>query len=90
MLAVMGAGSVTLYRRVGREMVLWRVVEGTDDELHQAVASARMLDLMAARLGGWAHALVLGLDPAKPVHSTRISSSGVFLQDKLDGRLGKT
>lgn len=84
-MAVMGAGSVTLYRRVGREMVFWRVVAGEPDELARAVEIARELDLMASGIGGWAHALVLGLNPTKPVHPARIST-GVFPKYELNRR----
>ncbi len=86
MMAVMGRGSVTLYRRVGGEMVFWRRVEGTEDELRQAVGAADALHLEAARIGGWGRALRLGLYPAKPVHLVR-RTTGVFLQDDLDRRL---
>jgi hypothetical protein len=88
MVAVFRNGAVDLYRRVGDRMLFWRRVTGTPEELKSAVEAARFLDLEAARVGGWGNALRLGLNPAKPVHRAG-ASSGVFLQDKLNGRLGK-
>ena len=83
MFASVGAGHVTLYRQVGRQLVFWRVVKGTPQQIEQAISIARELDLMAAGVGGWARALLLGLDPAKPKKTSGVSS-GVFLQDYLN------
>lgn len=88
MWAVMGRGAVTLYRRVGSEIVYWRTIEGTPEELEAAMQAAKKLDLEAARIGGWGNALRLGLYPSKPVHE-RGPASGVFAQDGPDGGLRK-
>lgn len=88
MLAVLGSGAVDLYRKVGHRVVFWRRVTGAPGEIQAAVEAARALDLMAAGIGGWANALRLGLDPAKPIKSAG-RASGIFLQNELDCRLGK-
>lgn len=71
MLAVLGQGSATLYRRIGGKLVFWRTVKGSPRELEQALEAARSLQLMAAGVGGWRNALRLGLDPPKPVQCAR-------------------
>ncbi len=68
MLALIGCGSVDLYRKVGHEMRFWRRVEGTDQEVRRAVETARRLDLMAAGLGGWVAVFRLG---DRPLGATR-------------------
>jgi hypothetical protein len=80
--------SMSIYRRVGPKMQFWRVIRGGDFEQMRAMETAVELDALASAMGGWAQALRLGLNPAKPVHSTRIAS-WFLLQDKLNGRLGK-
>lgn len=81
----MADSRMTIYRRIGASFEYWRVVVGDPTVLARARWTALELDQLASELGGWAQALRLGLYPAKPIHSAGVSS-GVFLQDKLNGR----
>ncbi len=88
MLAVLCRDSVTVYRVIGRDLVFWLEVHGTPAELRAATEAAQRLDLEAAGLGGWLQTLCLGLNAAKPVHSTR-GPSGIFRQNYLNRSLRK-
>ena len=88
MLAVTRGRTLQLFRNVNGHLERWRTLYGTPAELARGLASAQELDQMASALGGWRHALCLGLYPAKPVHPAKVGS-GVFLQNKLNGSLGK-
>jgi hypothetical protein len=59
-------GRLTLYRRVGRRLSLWREIDGDEATLDRALESALELDVLAQELGGWENALQLGLQPAAP------------------------
>jgi hypothetical protein len=96
-MAISGAGNLkfvttestmAIYRRVAGRMEFWRAIRGDDFTQLKAMEAAVELDVLASELGGWAHALRLGLNPAKPVHPARVPSWLLF-QNKLNGRLGK-
>lgn len=67
MLALLTVDRLTLYRRRGRKMELWRVITGDPPHLTRALRVAQELAQMASAAGGWGEPLVLGLDPSVPV-----------------------
>lgn len=86
MMAVMAGQRMVLFRRIGAKLVQWRVIQGDTETLARALRTARELHYLALAAGGWTHALRLGLDPVKPVKTTRILS-GILFEDELNGSL---
>ena len=65
MLGMLTAGRLRLWRRVGRALVPWRDLRGSDEQLRSAIRAAREVCVEESVVGG-GEVLGLGLDAPKP------------------------
>lgn len=86
MIAILRGGQLVLFRRVARNLVHWRTVAGTDEQLLAALVAAQKVTELAQASGGWPAELGrLGFDPEPPIPT--VASTRLLLEDRLDRRL---
>lgn len=69
MLGIRTSDRLTLYRRIGGQLIWWRTITGAERDLDAALAVAQELSLLALAAGGWTKTSSLCFDTHKPIQT---------------------